>query len=170
MWEKIAIGVILGVAVYTDLTYRKIFNWLTLPTAVAGVCVSVPKGIGEVGNHLFGMGVGVFVLLPFFLLGMGRGLGGGDVKLMGVVGAWVGFPNILSALFYTALWGGVVSLGTALYKGRLQESLKRTLEMIRAFYIPGMKVEGALPSDPLHVPYGVAILLGTLCAFWVPVL
>ena len=36
--------------------------------------------------------MGLAVFLPFFALG---GMGGGDVKLMAAVGAWLGWPAIL---------------------------------------------------------------------------
>ena len=52
--------------------------------------------------------------VPFAL----RGLGGGDVKLLAALGAWVG-PTDVMARPYTGVAGGLLALGTALTNGYL---------------------------------------------------
>ena len=38
------------------------------------------------------------------------GIGGGDVKLMGALGAWLGTSVMLGVAFYTSLAGGVLAI------------------------------------------------------------
>ena len=68
-----------------DIFTKKIPNLLTYPSIVLGlvgaIFVSSSNGFG---NHFLGLVVG---FLPFFLLYLQGGLGGGDVKLMAAVGA-----------------------------------------------------------------------------------
>ncbi|MBV1770150.1 MAG: A24 family peptidase, partial [Candidatus Desulforudis sp.] len=53
----------------------------------------------------FPLGVAIFVI-PFAM----GGIGGGDVKLMGAIGALKGWAFTLEAALLTAVWGGVIAL------------------------------------------------------------
>jgi len=55
-----------------------------------------------------GAGVALVLLIGVFA---GRMLGGGDVKLAMVVGAWTDVPLVLTVLTYGALFTGVVAAG-----------------------------------------------------------
>ena len=52
--------------------------------------------------------VGLALFFPLFAL---KGLGAGDVKLMGALGAWLGTSLVFGVAFYTTLAGGVLALG-----------------------------------------------------------
>ena len=54
---------------------------------------------------------GLAVFFPFFALG---GMGGGDVKLMAALGAWLGWQRSCGAALYTAMAGGVLALAVGL--------------------------------------------------------
>lgn len=59
-----------------------------------------------------GIGLVVGFTVPFLLALLSRGgMGGGDIKLMGAMGVWLGFPGVLYALFIGALLGSLVGLG-----------------------------------------------------------
>ena len=51
--------------------------------------------------------------MPFAL----GGLGGGDVKLLGALGAWLGVTNVVWLALYTGVAGGVLALVVALWRG-----------------------------------------------------
>ena len=74
-------------AAYTDLRERRIPNWLTVTGFSMGVAVHAWLG-GSRGalTSLEGAGLALVILLPLVLV---RGLGAGDWKLMGAVGACV---------------------------------------------------------------------------------
>ena len=77
-----------AVAVVTDLRSFKIYNALTLPLVVWGLAYhGINAGFAGLADSAAGMAVGFGVFFVVFLLG---GMGGGDVKLMAGVGAWLG--------------------------------------------------------------------------------
>ena len=81
-------------AVVFDLRSRRIPNWLTVSSGALGLVYHLATGgISGLGFGLGGFVVGFGVLLVLWLVGGG---GGGDVKLMGAVGAWLGpVPTIM---------------------------------------------------------------------------
>ena len=72
----------------------------------------------------------VALFFPFFALG---GLGAGDVKLLGALGAWFGASNVLVLVLSSALAGGVAAVAVAVAHGYLGTAL-RNLQMLLAFW------------------------------------
>ena len=73
---------------WLDWRTRKIPNWLTVSGFVAGLGIhTIVGGWHGALASLQGAGLALLVLLPLVLL---RGLGAGDWKLMGAVGALLG--------------------------------------------------------------------------------
>ena len=95
--------------------------------------------------HLTGMLAGGGL---FFLIWVLKGVGGGDVKLMAAVGAFVGWPAVVDAVFFTALWGGVLALMFVVWK--------------KAPVVIENGQEKVQPRMKQKMPYAVAITLGTL--------
>ena len=88
-------------ALVTDLRHRRIPNVLTVVAfAVAIVFHLLVSGWSGLGFAAGGFGVGFGVMLVLWLIGGG---GGGDVKLMGAVGSWLGVFGTLSVFL-----GGVL--------------------------------------------------------------
>jgi prepilin peptidase CpaA len=56
---------------------------------------------------LLGGGIALLLLLPLFAMG---GIGGGDAKLLVMVGAFLGVKPFLAALLATAVFGGAMAL------------------------------------------------------------
>ena len=78
--------------------------------------------------------------LAIFLLSRGRWLGFGDVKLAAFMGLFLGFPNILVALFFAYLIGAIIGIGLVFAR-------KKTLKS--------------------EVPFGPFLVIGTFIAlFW----
>jgi prepilin peptidase CpaA len=109
----------LAIACLTDFRSRRIPNVLVgvgvilaifFQTAtVKGGGLFISSGAGGLGlwSALVGMLAALLLLLPVYAL---RLLGAGDVKLMAMVGAWLGAPSIFWAMLWTALAGGVLSI------------------------------------------------------------
>ncbi|MDI6451681.1 A24 family peptidase [Anaerobaca lacustris] len=95
------------VAAVSDVRSRRIPNALTVPVLASGLVFSlIAGGLSGLGDSLLGcvvMGV-PYVLL--FLLGGGAG----DAKMMGALGAWLGFRSGVTALVAVAIIGGVFGL------------------------------------------------------------
>jgi leader peptidase (prepilin peptidase)/N-methyltransferase len=102
-----------------DFDKRIIPDKLTFPGIVLGVLFSVTllKGdsvLGSLGRSGLGMLVGggslLFVGLFYKLVRKVEGMGGGDVKLMAMVGAFLGFELALLTIFLGSLIGGIIGL------------------------------------------------------------
>jgi prepilin peptidase CpaA len=95
-----------------------------------------------------------------------RVMGAGDVKLMAMVGAFLGIEDVLGAVLATFLAGGVLSLAYAWKIG----VLRRTLQNIRfILYSNAVRMAGGsvptledAPETAGKFPYAVAIAVGTL--------
>lgn len=159
LWPTAAV---LGAATYTDLRSRRIPNWLVLPFLGMGVLVSCwSHGWHGLGQSLSGAGLGLLLFGIFFMAG---GMGAGDVKLCAAIGAWIGPSQLLIALVLTALVGGVMALGWAMWGGFLGELFHHTGDLVM-----GSKEERAeaVLENPRRrrMPYAPAIAIGTLMSF-----
>jgi len=166
-------------AVYFDLTQKRIPNFLTLPAAGLGFIIfAVDGGLDGLVSGLAGFGVGIAVFFLPFALG---GIGGGDVKLMGAIGALKGVGFILYAALFTALAGGLLALFYLLLSGQLLPMLRKVFFLGAGFFAKmlyfrlrspyfnhlSLYCHAKLEERPLELkqaalPYGVAIALGTL--------
>lgn len=107
-----------------DLRQRRIPNWLTLTIAVAGLAQSFSHSHTVTPTQSFaGLGVGFLLPLILFIL---NAIGGGDVKLLAAVGAWIGPVNILLVFILKDLIGLVLVLSQAVYQGRLRVLIKNS--------------------------------------------
>lgn len=84
----VSILIYTSAAAVSDLRSRRIPNWMTLPVLLLGfVYQATFHGWPGILDGLQGVGVGAGPLLLMWLIGSG---GGGDVKLMGALSAWLG--------------------------------------------------------------------------------
>jgi prepilin peptidase CpaA len=104
--ELVVVAAVLGIGCSTELKSRRIPNWLTAGGMATGLVLGLmPGGLTFLSSAL-GLGVGFGALFLFYLFG---GIGGGDVKMMGAVGALMGFPAIIPILLVSALAGGLMA-------------------------------------------------------------
>lgn len=130
----------LAVSVVTDLRRRQILNLVTLPAlgAILVIDLAFSGGLAHVWNSLLGVAV---CGGPFLLAALPGWIGMGDVKLMAVVGAALGWPFCLFALLGVTLAGGVQAIA----------------------WLAAAKAAGR--EKPKTVPYAVSIAAGTIAAF-----
>jgi prepilin peptidase CpaA len=166
-WQFGLVG-ILAVAVVTDLQTRKIYNWLTFPAMVAGLVLSTAfGGIWGLESSLIGFFAGSLVFAIGFF--MGGAMGAGDVKLMAVIGLWLGWPAVIASVLYVTIVGGLVAFISAAYHGTLTKLLKNLYWAVMGLVMPGGSAEvteQASAAPPM--PYAVSIGLGTLLALFFP--
>lgn len=154
-----------------DALGRRIPNWLTYSGLIAALLVRIVLGgWAELRGGLAGMLLAGGIFLLLFLLG---GMGGGDVKLMAAVGAWVGYDQVWVFLTVSALAGGLLAAGYMLVHKQIFETLRNTVEILRHHLTVGIEPHPILnvqQAGTLRLPYGVAIAIGTFyCvgnAFW----
>jgi prepilin peptidase CpaA len=141
-----------SIAAVNDLATRRIPNRLLLAGLAGSLLL---HGLSaEPGAALLsafgGMLLGLAIFLPFYLV---RGMAGGDVKMMAVVGFFTGPTDAFQIAIFTWCAGGVMALVLILLRSRLR----------LAFVNVGHLLSGkALPQSAGSMPYGVAIALGTI--------
>lgn len=158
----VATIVLLVVCFYTDITQKKIYNWITLPGIGIGLLMNgIFSGVAGLKSAGIGFALGFGFLFIIFLFG---GMGGGDVKLMGAIGAIKGYPFIISALVYSILVGGFIAFAVLIWK----KKFLRTMWKIFLFLIHKIFPFFGLPTMDKEqmekVPFGIAIVLGTIWA------
>ena len=141
------ISVLLVVALFYDLKWRRVPNWLVLISLFLGLTLSVASNsLNGAWFSLLGLLVGLVFFLPPYLFGW---LGAGDVKLFCALGVLLGPWGTVLAALYTALAGGVVVVCWAAYQIRYVEARQCNVANILA-----MK----------NCPYVLAIFVGSLVA------
>ena len=104
----VIIGCITLVAAVIDVRTRRIPNWFTVPVLAGGLIFhTITGGWGGLLTALGGFVTGFGILLVLWLMGGG---GGGDVKLMGAVGAWLGAWLTLMVFLLSAGFAAFFSL------------------------------------------------------------
>ena len=161
--EVVLLAVVLAAAA-TDLRSQCIPNWITLPGAVLGFAIQGYYG----GLHgvLAALAGGAMGFGFFFLLYLAGGMGAGDVKLAGAVGALVGPQAFVMVFIATGLLGGIAAIALSLAHGRLQETLSKTgglLANLSLFRWRRAKQASVLSAPgALRLPYGAVIAGGAL--------
>jgi len=155
----LVLAVMLSVAVYVELRERRIPNWLTLSGMALGLLISYSNGSAAFRMSLAGLAVGFGFLFIFYVFG---GLGGGDVKLMGAVGALMRLDLVKSALFYTTFFGAFLAVLILVWR---RDFWLRAGQFVRQIAFWKKRApEEAIKLPPVTVPYGVAIAVGCLLA------
>jgi len=145
-----------------DVRSRRIPNFITLPGILLGLLLHFAfGGWKQLGlAALAGLICGVLFLI-FWLAG---GMGAGDVKLMTAVAAIAGMPLVPYLLILTALAGGVMALGLALWRGKLKETILNVGALAVHHRIEGLAPHPQLNlanARTLRLPYALAVAAGT---------
>ncbi|HUT08888.1 MAG TPA: A24 family peptidase [Thermoguttaceae bacterium] len=124
MLVTIVLLALILVASLTDLLRHRIYNWTTYPGILAALC---GNGIGEallaaakveegelqrlgwigLGESLLGFLLCGFLMLVCFVM---LKVGGGDVKLMAMLGAFLGMDQGITAMLWTFVLGACMAL------------------------------------------------------------
>ena len=145
------------IAGWTDWRFRRIPNWLTVPTLLAGIAVnSLAAGWLGAKESLLGAGLGLGLLLPFVLI---RSLGAGDWKLVGALGAFLGPSRLIAVLLGTILVAGLMAVVLVIWKRRVGRTARNLVHMVAGLFtlhLPGPEVSLDNPES-LKIPFGVAV-------------
>ena len=121
--------VLLAVAAVLDAKYRRIPNWLNLGLIVGGLAASTLAGgfgLAGLGGAAIGVTLGFALTFPAFVL---RVNGGGDVKLLAALGAWLGWEGTLAVFAIQAILGLVLVLVQAAGGGKLKQLCRNCFSM-----------------------------------------
>lgn len=151
-------------AAVTDARTRRIPNELTFGGAALGLVFAAagvdagPSLADALGGALFGLAV----LLPLYVM---RAAGAGDVKLMTLVGTFLGLPDVLFAFALTCVIGGVMAFAFAMRRrsvGRMVLNVRDLVALTAFAAVHGQRpATQAMPSVG-RLPYAVCVCAGTL--------
>lgn len=108
------------VIIFIDIHHQIIPDVISLPGIVLGVLFSLVSPTVTWQSALIGLffGGGVLYAIAFFyyLLRKVDGMGGGDIKLLAMIGAWLGWQSLPFVIFASSFSGSVVGLIAMLYQ------------------------------------------------------
>ncbi|MFC7373001.1 prepilin peptidase [Fictibacillus iocasae] len=142
-WSKelpvaLALVSLLMIVLVSDITYMIISDKVLLFFLPLFVLLRVLSPLEPWYNMIAGAALGFILLLLIAMISKG-GMGGGDIKLMGVLGIVLGWKGVLMAFFLASLSGALI--GMALMAAGI---VKR--------------------REP--IPFGPFLVLGALCSYF----
>ena len=149
-------------SVYSDLKWRKIPNYLTLPAIVLGLVLNLlDKSWNGLAFSFLGFLIGLALFFLPFALG---GMGAGDVKFLSAIGAFLGAKAVFNVFLYAGLAGGIIALYYIITQKKVRQTIKNLwlfLKYILFFRSP--EIGAGLFKNPVgHIPYGLAVGMGTI--------
>jgi prepilin peptidase CpaA len=154
------------VAGYFDVRWRRIPNWLVVLTI--GLSLTwhlVVGGVPGLGSSAAGLLLGTVVLFPLFLL---RGMGAGDVKYFGALGAAVTYSNILTVLLVSLSVSGLMAAYQVFRRGALKRTMTNITDLMKRLLhgrlSPHPQVDIESKSTML-VPFTCAVAMATWILF-----
>ncbi len=160
------------VAVATDLRYRRIYNWTTYPgillavggnlagavwlLAVGGAAEeTMRRRLGWIGpaESLLGLAACGLVMLACYVFFR---IGGGDVKLVAMLGAFLGAEQGIEAMLWTFVLGACLGLITLCWRVGPLGIVQRVWQQVRCSlrlrsFAPLTAEEHARLRQPLHL-------------------
>jgi prepilin peptidase CpaA len=146
---------------YFDVRYRRIPNVLVLATLIGGLAINTSLfGFSGTISSVEGFAL---AFVPMFLIHLFGAMGAGDVKLFGAVGAVLGVAMVPMTFVIVVMLGAALAIYTMLRSGTVFSTLHGVLRILVGI-LPGWEMPRfAMPADRKHtIPYGVAIMLGSL--------
>lgn len=118
------------VITFIDLDHRIIPDVISLPGTILGLAFSFVPGFPRPVDSVVGVAAGagfLFLVLYAYEKIMGEeGMGLGDVKLLAMIGAFLGWQALPVTILVSSMTGSLVGVGYALIKG----------ESVRKFPVP----------------------------------
>jgi len=163
----ITLIIVVVAAASIDVRKRKIPNWVTLPSAMTGVLLNFSFfGFRGLLSAIFGILAGFFLLFFVYLMG---GMGAGDVKLMAVIGAFLGPWLVFVAFIWMALAGGILALCLILWRRAFRQTFQNIKTILLTLFLRTSPRQTQITIENpklIKLPYGVPIATGTILAVW----
>lgn len=151
---------LVAVCVWTDVREGKIYNKITFPAMGLGLAANLLlRGGSGLQDSVLGLVLGLFLLFPCFAKG---GVRAGDLKLLGTIGAWLGWRALLWTVLATAIVGMIHAVGLLLRRGRLGEQSRMLCAVaVNSLFL---RTRFHLPAGEEAYPYTISMLVGLLIA------
>ncbi len=125
--SRLALAMTLVVLFMIDLEHHILPNAITLPGIVVGILFSLvaPPGIvAATAGAVLGAGILYAIAAGYYLLRGEEGMGMGDVKMLAMIGAFLGWRGVLLTLVLSSFVGAIVGVGLiAFSRGTMRYAL-----------------------------------------------
>jgi prepilin peptidase CpaA len=164
-------------AAVTDFRNHKIYNWTTYPGILVAFGVHLFTDVGTSGwtgeyaalqDSLKGFAVcGGLMLVSFVFFGVG----GGDVKLMAMLGAFLGMERGIEALLWTFVLGAAIGISILIWRLGLWQLITRAVRHVMwslrlANWLPLADEERKLLQFPLFLAPSAMMAVVIVCFGW----
>ena len=164
-WQTLSLLVLIGLlvaAAWVDVREHRIPNAIVFPGTVFALLMAHLPG-GSLAGALVGIAVGLAMSFPLHWL---KAMGAGDVKLMGMVGAFVGGSEMFATALVIFVVGGVLGLVAVARRHAFAQLAINLKQMALGGLTNSMAGSGPAIEAPARSigvqPYGVAIAAGTI--------
>jgi prepilin peptidase CpaA len=142
----------------TDMLWMKIPNIINFILIIAALGYHLHfSGTSGLFHALTGLIAGLSLLLIPYLFG---GMGAGDVKALGALGAMTGATAIFQIFLYTSLTGGIIAILFYLFSIRVSQNISTGWKaLMLALYTKELHHLKPAPSNT-RLPYAAAIAFG----------
>jgi prepilin peptidase CpaA len=153
---------ILAPAVYSDFRSHRIPNKLIILGLIVALVFQLAASATQgLWAGLLGAVIGLACFIPFYAM---RAMGAGDVKLMAVVGFFMGPSGALYAALFALFTGGLCALGYLMWRG-LRASVSPLLHEGLTAAIQSAFVAARLARRD-RLPFALPIAVGSMAACW----
>ena len=109
MWALVPLLIALAIIIVLDIRTKVIPDAVTLPGIVYALAVAAVVKSPSIGQALLGAVVGGGIVFLIAVISRGA-MGGGDIKLMAMLGAALGWKGALVALAFSQIVASLVAL------------------------------------------------------------
>ena len=106
------------VIIWIDIHHQIIPDVISLPGIAIGFLFSFFLPSLSWQSSLIGLicggGILYVIALLYYILKKQQGMGGGDIKLLAMIGAFLGWQSLLFVIFFSSLTGSIIGIGTIL--------------------------------------------------------
>jgi len=110
------------VITFIDIDHKIIPDMITLPGIPIGLAASFVLPDMTLKSSILGLLVGggslLLVAWTYSLITHKEGMGGGDIKLLGMIGTFIGWKGVIFTIFAASLTGTLVGIIVMLLKGK----------------------------------------------------
>jgi len=151
----VAIIVLCGLAVVTDIRQRRILNVVTSPAMAIGLILNTAvNGLSGLAFAISGLLLGVLLfVVPVAFMGRGAG----DLKLLAALGALGGPAFVVWAALWSGVAGGIFALAVLLNRRRFGV-------VLAGFALDARTGQFPVARSNIRLPYAVPIAVGALVA------
>ena len=120
-------------------------------------CISY--GMEGIQASISGIVVGMVVLIPFYLL---KGIGGGDVKLLGAIGSLKGVEFVLNCHLWSLVIASIAALIIVVMKRALRPTINAVFKSALSIVNPQSAFNAPASKYTTVIPYGMIISIGAV--------